>query len=97
MGRRGRKARAAGPAAFQDRVGPRGAGLGVAGRARGGPGAAAPGGGGGEPQPPCTSPSLLALQQPDFPEMMGRRRPMGARAALEGAAPGLGWGIPLSV
>lgn len=40
------------------------------------------GGGGGEEQPPCTSPSPLALQQPDFPEMMGRLRPIGALAAL---------------
>lgn len=45
-------------------------------------------------QPPCTSPSPLALQQPDFPEMMGRRRPMGALAALGEAGPGPGWGNP---
>lgn len=59
---------------------------GWSGSRRGGP-AFAPGrrrqaGGGGEGQPPCTSPSPLALQQPDFPEMMRRRWPMGALAAL---------------
>lgn len=74
--------------AFLDSLSRGRAGVGVERRRAGG------GGGGGEEQPPCTSPSPLALQQPDFPEMMGRRRPMGALAALWEAGPGLGWGNP---
>lgn len=87
-----------GRSAFQDGFHPGWLVWGWSGSGRGGP-AVAPGrrrraGGGGEEQPPCTSPSPLALQQPDFPEMMGRHRPIGALTALQEAGPGLGWGNP---
>lgn len=75
-----------GRSTFQERFLPGALVWGWSGSRRGGP-AIAPGrrrqaGGGGEGQPPCTSPSPLALQQPDFPEMMRRRWPMGVLSAL---------------
>lgn len=64
----------------------------LAGRARGSPGAAARARGGGEHSLLVLPLCCLALQQPDFPEMMRRHRPMGERKRPGGgvAEPGPG-------
>lgn len=64
------------------------------GRARGSPGAAARARGGGEHSRLVLPLSCLALQQPDFPEMMRPHRPMGARKRPAGGVAESGPGNP---
>lgn len=78
--------------AFLDSLSRGRAGVGAERRPAGGGG----GGGGGSSRPVLPL-RRLALQQPDFPEMMGRCWPIGVRAAPRGRGRAWAGGIPLSV
>lgn len=79
--------------AFQDRQGGRGVEWST-GRARGSPGAVARARGGGEHSRLVLPLRRLALQQPDFPEMMRPSGPMGAREQPGGGGAESGPGNP---